>query len=108
MSTTRRGFLGTTFAGVAAAIGRPFAARAQATPTPAAAPSATPTPVPPDPKAELLAKLARERYGKFLTAEELTMLDERIASVERRSARLRAIPLANGDEPVTVFRARKA
>jgi hypothetical protein len=102
--TTRRGFLGTALGSTVAALARPFAARAQTTPAP---PSATPTPAPPDPKAELLAKLARERYGKFLTAEELTMLDERIAAVERRSARLRAVKLSNGDEPATEFRARR-
>ena len=105
MSTTRRGFLGTALGSTVAALARPFAARAQT--TPATPPAATPTPAPPDPKAELLAKLARERYGKFLTAEELTMLDERIAGIERRSARLRALKLANGDEPATEFRARR-
>jgi hypothetical protein len=105
MPSTRRGFLGTALASAVAALGRPFTARGQtASTTP---PSITPTPAPPDPKAELLAKLARERYGKFLTAEELTMLDERIAGIERRSARLRALKLANGDEPATEFRARR-
>lgn len=108
MASTRRGFLGASAAAALTALARPVTARAQTTPLPAAAPSATPTPAPPDPKAEILAKLARERYGQFLTAEELTMLDERIAVVERRSARLRAIRFANGEEPVTVFRARRA
>lgn len=108
MPTSRRGFLGTAFAAAAAAISRPFAARGQTTPaaprTPAA-PGPSPTPAPPDPKAEALAKLARERYGKFLSAEELTMLDERCAGIERRSQRLRAVRLSNGDEPAAEFRA---
>ena len=79
MSTSRRGFLGAALAAAAAAMSKPFAARGQTTtPTPLrSAPAASPTPAPPDPKAQALAKLARERYGKFLTAEELTMLDER-------------------------------
>jgi hypothetical protein len=105
MSTSRRGFLGTAFAAAAATLSRPFAARGQTTPTPPPAPAASPTPAPPDPKAEALAKLARERYGKFLTSEELTMLDERCAGIERRSQRLRAVKLNNADEPVAEFRA---
>ena len=84
ISTSRRGFLGAA-AGLAGSLLRPFAARGQTqTPAPTAAPApavATPTPVPADPRAEALAKLARERYGKFLSAEELPALDERIAEV---------------------------
>lgn len=109
MSTTsRRGFLGTAVAAAVAALSRPFAARGQTTtpaPRTSAAPALSPTPAPPDPKAEALAKLARERYGRFLSAEELTMLDERCAGIERRSQRLRAVKLSNGDEPVSEFRA---
>lgn len=33
------------------------------------------------------------------------MLDERCAAIERRSQRLRAVRLSNGDEPVAEFRA---
>jgi hypothetical protein len=106
ISTTRRGFLGAA-AGVAGFLLRPFAASGQtqtqtATPAPAVA---TPTPVPADPRAEALAKLARERYGKFLSAEELPVLDERIAALERRGVRLRAVKLANGEEPAARFHA---
>jgi hypothetical protein len=106
ISTTRRGFLGAA-AGVAGFLLRPFAASGQtqtqtATPAPAVA---TPTPVPADPRAEALAKLARERYGKFLSAEELPVLDERIAALERRGVRLRAVKLANGEEPAAQFHA---
>ena len=108
MGTSRRGFLGTAIAAAAAAVSRPFAARGQsaAVATPSA-PSPSPTPAPPDPRAEALAKLARERYGKFLSADELTMLDERCAGIERRSQRLRTVKLANGDEPVGEFRANR-
>src|SRR5512141_61656 len=107
MATTRRGFLGAAI-GAAATLVRPFTGTARGQTASPAVPAATPTPAPPDPKAELLAKLARERYGKFLTAEELAMLDERTAGIERRSARLRALKLANGDEPVSDFRARRS
>jgi hypothetical protein len=102
MSTSRRGFLGAALA-AAAAVARPLRVRAQTPPAPG--PAATPTPAPPDPKAEALAKLARERYGKFLSDEELPMLDERIAALERRSARLRGFRLKNSEEPAGVFRA---
>jgi len=107
MTTSRRGFLGAALAAAAATFSRPFAARGQTTPTPTPprTPAASPTPAPPDPKAEALAKLARERYGKFLSEEELTMLDERCAGIERRSQRLRAVRLNNADEPAAEFRA---
>ncbi len=104
--TSRRGFLGAA-AGVAGFLLRPFAASSQ-TQTPTATPgpaAATPTPVPADPVTSALAKLARERYGKFLSAEELPMLDERIAALERRGVRLRAVKLANGEEPAAQFHA---
>jgi hypothetical protein len=74
-------------------------------PLPAQAP--TPTPPPPGRPAELLAKLARERYGKYLTEEELPLLDEDMASLERRSARLRAHKLANSEEPAVDFPAER-
>jgi hypothetical protein len=77
-------------------------------PLPAQTP--TPTPAPPAPAAkppDLLAKLARERYGKFLTEEELPLLDEDMAGLERRSARLRAYKLANSEEPAVDFSARR-
>ena len=107
MSTSRRGFLGAALASAAAAMSKPFAARGQTTtPNPApSSPAVSPTPAPPDPKAQALAKLARERYGHFLTPEELTMLDERCAGIERRGVRLRAAALPNGDEPAAGFRA---
>jgi hypothetical protein len=51
--------------------------------------------------------LARVRYGKFLTEEELPLLDEDMAGLERRSARLRAYKLANSEEPAVDFSARR-
>jgi len=71
----------------------------------------TPTPTPAAPAAkppDLLAKLARERYGKFLTEEELPLLDEDMAGLERRSARLRAYKLANSEEPAVDFSAERS
>ena len=78
---------------------------------PLPAQTATPTPNPAAPAAkppDLLAKLARERYGKFLTEEELPLLDEDMAGLERRSARLRAYKLANSEEPAVDFSAERS
>ena len=69
------------------------------TPTPAA----TPTPVP-EKKPTALARVARERYGKFLSEAEQVLMDEDMAFVETRSARLRKFALENGEEPAVDFR----
>jgi hypothetical protein len=79
-------------------------------PLPGEMPTPTPTPTPAAPAAkppDLLAKLARERYGKFLTEEELPLLDEDMAGLERRSARLRAYKLENSEEPAVDFPAER-
>ena len=74
-----------------------------ALPLPAQTPTPTPTPAP-EKKPEGLAKLARERYGKFLTPGELALMDDDMAFVETRAVRLRGYKLANGEEPVVDFR----
>jgi hypothetical protein len=70
------------------------------------APAVTPTP-PPAKKPDGLARVARERYGKFLSEEELTRMDEDMAFVDSRSARLRAVRLENGEEPAVDFRVNR-
>jgi hypothetical protein len=77
-------------------------------PLPGEMPTPTPTPAAPAAKPpDLLAKLARERYGKFLTEDELPLLDEDMAGLERRSARLRAYKLENSEEPAVDFAAER-
>lgn len=76
-------------------------------PLPAQTPAPPPTPAPPAKPPDLLSKLARERYGKFLTEEELPLLDEDMAGLERRSARLRGYKLANSEEPAADFFAER-
>jgi hypothetical protein len=66
------------------------------------APAATPTPVP-QKKPGSLARVARERYGRFLSEEELARMDEDMAFVESRSARLRGFRLENAEEPALDF-----
>jgi hypothetical protein len=74
-----------------------------ALPLPAQTPTPTPTPAP-EKKPEGLPKLARERFGKFLTPDELALMDDDMAFVETRGGRLRGYKLANGEEPVVDFR----
>jgi hypothetical protein len=99
MKKTRRSILKAAGA-ISALAAVPLPAQ---TPTPAP-PGPSPTPAPEE-KPGTLAKLARERYGKFLTEEELALMDEDMASLERRSARLRGYKLANGEEPAVDFSA---
>jgi len=100
MPRTRRAILKSA-AAISALAALPLPAQ---TPLPAASPTPTPTPAP-GKKPGTLAKLARERYGKFLTEEEMVLLDDDMEGLERRSARLRAFKLANGEEPAVDFSA---
>ena len=80
-----------------------------ALPLPAQTPSPTVTPTPTPPKKpDGLAGVARERYGKFLTEEELGRMDEDMAFLDTRSARLRGFKLENGEEPALDFRVSRA
>ena len=97
MSATRRGFLAAS-AAAAAWLLRPFGTRAQTT-----TPTLSPTPAPPP----LMAGVARDRYGKFLSGDEAKLLEDRLAGQERRSGRLRSFKLANSEEPATDFRVRR-
>ena len=101
MPKTRRAILKSA-AAISALAALPLPAQ---TPTPSAPPAPTPTPGKKAPGT--LAKLARERYGKFLTEEEMVLMDDDMDGLERRSARLRAFKLANGEEPAVDFAARR-
>jgi hypothetical protein len=113
MKSTRRSFVGAAGAFSTLLVAR-FPTPALAVVPPEVAPDAS---VPakaadagsPAAKAppEGLARIARERYGKFLDEKQLGMLDEKIAAVEANSKRLQAVKLANGDEPATEFRAER-
>ena len=97
MAKTRRAIL--KAAGALSALAA-LPVRAQ---TPSPVPAATPTPAPAK-KPEGLARVARERYGKFLTEDEMARMDEDMAFLDTRSARLRALRLENGEEPAVDFR----
>lgn len=102
-TSTRRSLLKKVVAAPALLASLRQASRAEA---PETTPTPTPTPAPAA-KPSLLAQAARERYGKFLTEEQGAMLDERMAALERTSARLRALKFANGEEPTTDFRVNR-
>lgn len=100
MAKTRRTFL--KIAGAVSAL----AATTAAVPVPLSAQTPAPprTPTPDSAKKpDALAKLARDRYGKFLAPDELSLLDEDMAALERRSSRLRGYKLTNADEPAVDF-----
>ena len=109
MSSTRRAILAAV-----GAVASLFAARRSlgqtaaptAVPSPTPAPGTTPTPAPAEPGP--LARAARERFGKFLSPVELKMLDDEMASIERRGARLKEIVLQNGEEPAADFRVSRS
>jgi hypothetical protein len=101
MPKTRRAILKSA-AAISALAALPLPAQ---TLTPAPGPSPTPTPAKKAPGT--FAKLARERYGKFLTEEEMVLMDEDMDGLERRSTRLRAFKLGNGEEPAVDFAARR-
>jgi hypothetical protein len=97
MPRTRRAILKAAGA-ISALAALPLPAQ---TATPAPGPSPTPTPGRKEPGA--FARLARERYGKFLTEEEMGFMDDDMEALERRSARLRGYKLANSEEPAVDF-----
>lgn len=109
MGSTRRAILKGATALGSLFLSREVRAQTAAVPVPAATPtpapaSTTPPPAEPGP----LARAARERFGKYLAPEELKMLDEEMAGIERRGARLSAVALKNGEEPATDFRVTRA
>ncbi len=80
-----------------------------ALPLPAQTPSPPVTPTPTPPKTpDSLARVARERFGKFLTEDEMAKMDEDMAFLDTRSGRLRALLLKNGEEPALDFRVKRS
>lgn len=60
-------------------------------------------PVPDPREAAFLFDLIRTRYGNRLTAEQLEAVRRGVVAVVAQSAALRAVRLANADEPVQRF-----
>jgi hypothetical protein len=59
----------------------------------------------PSPEAEALAEVVKQRYGKYLTDEQMVEVKLGLERGVRSRQRIRAFKLANADEPVTMFHA---
>lgn len=78
-----------------------------ATPTPQTSPtpSPSPSPQPPSPVALAYFEIAKARFGKYITEEQLEQVKRDLEGNVRTSERLKAVKLENGDEPDFVFSA---
>jgi hypothetical protein len=102
----RRAFLKLATA-AAAVTAVPVTALAQAPATPPAAPATPAAPAPPEhsgSEARLLAEVLRERYPDRFTEKEWTSIVGDFDGDLGAGKRLRAVKLANGDEPDFTFR----
>ena len=83
------------------------AALVQVAPNPPTPPSPSPSPSdPPGPSALARAEAARHRVGAHYRAGDHEEGAQGIQANLQAAERLRAVPLANADEPVTTFAAR--
>lgn len=55
------------------------------------------------PEQDALLHLVRRRHGQGLRPEQLEAVDEGVDAIAEMIAALRAVPLANHDEPFTSF-----
>lgn len=55
--------------------------------------------------AQAFAEVLRQRYGRFLTEEQLSLVKQSLDANIRTAERLKQFKLANGDEPAFVFSA---
>lgn len=76
-------------------------------PSPAAAPTPTPVPTPeaPTSAAEALTEVARLRWGRHLSGEQLGEIAKTIDGRLRGAEAMKKVALTNADEPDTVFAA---
>jgi hypothetical protein len=95
--TTRREF-GKALGGLAAPLlaASPLEAQAEKKPSqPASAAS----------PAQAAVEVIRQKYGKYLTEDQLDEIRKRVERNQSRTESLRAFKLSNGDEPAVAFRA---
>lgn len=78
-----------------------------AAPTPSTSPSPAPTPVPtseaPSSVAEALTEVARIRWGKHLSGEQLGEIAKTVDGRLRGAEAMKKVALTNADEPDVVF-----
>src|SRR5271169_6697149 len=89
-------------ASAATALGQP-----PPSPSPASAPTPAPTLVPPPEApssvAEALTEVARTRWGKHLSGEQLGEIAMALDARLRGAEAMKKVPLTNADEPDVVF-----
>lgn len=83
------------------------AALSQTAPAPSPAPSPAPTPVPtpeaPSSVAEALTEVARIRWGRHLSGEQLGEIAKTVDGRLRGAEAMKKVALTNADEPDVVF-----
>ena len=105
-SPSRRLFAkGLALAAAAPALAEAATALGQAAPPPSSAPAPTPVPTPEAPSsvAEALTEVARIRWGKHLSGEQLGEIAIALDGRLRGAEAMKKVPLSNADEPDVVF-----
>ena len=97
-------------AGLTSTLGAPARVFAQAAKSSAAAPDTSKAAAPagnepPSEDAKALASIVQRRYGQHLDADQLKTITEELQGRIQAGQRLRAVKLANGDEPDFIFHA---
>ena len=95
--TTRREF-GKTLGGLAVPLVAP-PLEAQAEKKPSQPEASTPSP------AQAVVEVIRQKYGKYLTSDQVEEIRKRVERNQTRTESLRGFKLSNSDEPAFVFRA---
>jgi hypothetical protein len=112
VSPSRRGFAKSLVLAAAAPALAGAAALGQTTPAPSPSPTPVPTPSPtpeaPSSAAEALTEVARIRWGKHLSGEQLSEISKTIDGRLRGADAMKKFPLTNADEPDVVFLAEVA
>ncbi len=91
------------FAAAAPALAGAAAALGQSAPTPSPAPTPVPTPDAPSSVAEALTEVARIRWGRHLSGEQLGEIAKALDGRLRGAEAMKKVPLTNADEPDVVF-----
>ena len=108
LSPSRRGFAKRlVLAAAAPALAGAAAALGETAPAPSPAPTSVPTPTltpeAPSSAAEALTEVARIRWGKHLSGEQLGEIAKTIDGRLRSADAMKKVPLTNADEPDVVF-----
>jgi hypothetical protein len=109
VSPSRRGFAKRlVLAAAAPALAGAAAALGQKAPALSPAPTPIPAPEAPSSAAEALTEVARIRWGKHLSGEQLGEIAKTIDGRLRGADAMKKVPLTNADEPDVVFLAEVA